>query len=265
MALLASEGLQRIRSGALTLGLGVHHLRGAAVPLLAKAAGFDFLFIDAEHGAISTPEISQIAIAALGLGVVPIVRICAGALDEGTRALDNGALGLVVPHIDTPEEARRLVEAFRFAPMGHRSTGGSNAAFGYRPPPTAGAQQTILNAGLLIIPMIETPQAVENAEAIAAIPGIDALLIGSNDLALEMGIPGQLGHDRIRAAYETAGAACRRHGKVLGMGGVYDEELARRYIGLGARFVLGANDHSLILNAATRRTEFLRGIAPEAT
>jgi 2-keto-3-deoxy-L-rhamnonate aldolase RhmA len=263
MPLLASDALQRIRSGQLTLGLGVHHLRGAAVPLLAKAAGFDFLFIDAEHGAISTPEISQIAIAALGMGVVPIVRICAGALDEGTRALDNGALGLVVPHVDTPEEAQQLVEAFRFAPMGHRSTGGSNAAFGYRPPPTAATQQAILNSELLIIPMIETPRAVENADAIAAIPGIDALLIGSNDLALEMGIPGQLGHDSIRQAYETVGTACRSHNKVLGMGGIYDEALARRYIGLGARLVLGANDHSLILNAATQRAAFLRGIPLE--
>jgi 2-keto-3-deoxy-L-rhamnonate aldolase RhmA len=262
MPLLASDALHRIRAGELTLGLGVNQLRGSAVPLLAKAAGFDFLFIDAEHGAISTPEISQIAIAALGLGVAPIVRICAGALDEGTRALDNGALGLVVPHVDTPEEARRLVEAFRFAPMGHRSTGGSNAAFGYRPPPAAEAQR-ILNAELLIIPMIETPRAVENAEAIAAIPGIDVLLIGSNDLALEMGIPGQIGHERVREAFETVGAACRRHNKVLGMGGVYDQELASRYIGLGARFVLGANDHALLLNAATQRAEFLRRLAPE--
>jgi len=259
MALLANEALTKIRGGALTLGLGVHHLRGSAVPLLARAAGFDFLFIDAEHGAISTPEISQICVAALGLGVVPIVRICAGAFDEGTRALDNGALGLVVPHVDTPEEARRLVEAFRFAPMGHRSTGGSNAAFGYRAPAAAEAQK-ILNAELLIIPMIETPLAVENAEAIAAIAGIDALLIGTNDLVLEMGIPGQLGHERVRAAYETVAAACRRHNKVLGMGGVYDQELATRYIGMGARLVLGANDHALILNAATQRTQFLRAV-----
>jgi 2-keto-3-deoxy-L-rhamnonate aldolase RhmA len=261
MPLLAGEALKRMRSGKLTLGLGVHHLRGSAVPLLARAAGYDFLFIDAEHAAISMPEIAQIAIAALGLGVAPIVRICAGALDEGTRALDNGALGLVVPHVDTAEEARRLVESFRFAPMGHRSTGGSNAAFGYRPPPAAEAQR-ILNAELMIIPMIETPLAVANAEAIAAIDGIDVLLIGSNDLALEMGLPGEIGHERVRDAFEKVGAACRRHNKVLGMGGVYDQELATRYIGLGARFVLGANDHALLLNAATERAEFLRGLAP---
>jgi 2-keto-3-deoxy-L-rhamnonate aldolase RhmA len=263
MPVLGSDGLQRIRGGKLALGLGVHHLRGSAVPLLAKAGGFDWLFIDAEHGAISTPEISQICVAALGVGVVPIVRICAGALDEGTRALDNGALGIFVPHVDTAEQARRLVEAFRFAPMGHRSTGGSNAAFGYRPPPAAEAQKT-LNAELLIIPMIETPQAVDNAEAIAAIDGIDVLLIGSNDLALEMGIPGQVGHERVRAAYEKVAAACRRHNKVLGMGGVYDQEVATRYIGMGASMVLGANDHSLLLDAATRRAEFLRGLPLES-
>src|SRR5215471_14938164 len=215
MPLFGSDTVQRIRGGQLTLGLGVHHLRGSAVPLVAKAAGYDWLFIDAEHGAISTPEIAQIAMAALPMGVVPIVRICSGALD-------NGALGIVVPHVDTPEEARRLVEAFRFAPIGHRSTGGSNACFGYRPPPAAEAQK-ILNAEILIIAMIETPQAVENAAAIAAIDGIDVLLIGSNDLALEMGIPGQVGHARVRAAYDQVAAACQQHAKVLGMGGVYDQ------------------------------------------
>ena len=111
MTLLAIEALQRIRSDRLTLGFGVHHLRGAAVPLLAKAAGYDWLFIDSEHGAISTQEISQLCFAALPTGIVPIVRTCRGALDEGTRALDNGALGIIVPHVDTANEARTLVEA----------------------------------------------------------------------------------------------------------------------------------------------------------
>jgi 2-keto-3-deoxy-L-rhamnonate aldolase RhmA len=262
MPLLASDALQGIRQGNLTLGLGVHHLRGSAVPLLAKAAGYDWLFIDAEHGAISTPEISQICMAALPLGVAPIVRICTDALDEGTRALDNGALGIVVPHVDTADQARGLVEAFRFAPIGHRSTGGSNACFGYRPPPASEAQK-ILNAEILLIAMIETPRAVENAAAIAAIDGIDVLLIGSNDLALEMGIPGQVGHERVRAAYAQVAAACRQQQKVLGMGGVYDEDVASRYIDMGARMVLGGSDHSLLLEAATRRAVFLRSLAPK--
>src|SRR5262249_18220554 len=185
MPLLGSDAVKKIRSGELTLGLGVHHLRGAAVPMLAKAAGYDWLFIDSEHGTISTQEISQICLAALLGGLAPIVRVCSGALDEGTRALDNGALGVVVPHVDTPEQARSLVAAFRFHPIGHRSTGGPPAQFGYRPPPPREAQK-ILNAEILLIAMIETPQAVENAEQIAGIEGIDALLIGTNDLSLEL-------------------------------------------------------------------------------
>jgi 2-keto-3-deoxy-L-rhamnonate aldolase RhmA len=260
MPVMCSDVLKKIRAGDMSLGLGVHHLRGSAVPMLAKAAGYDWLFIDSEHGVISSHDISQICLAALPTGVAPIVRICAGALDEGTRALDNGALGIVVPHVDTVEQARSLVTAFRFNPMGHRSTGGPPAQFGYRPPAALEAQRA-LNAEILIIPMIETPQAVENADKIAALEGIDALLIGTNDLTLEMGIAGQVGHDRVKAAYTTVAEACRRHKKVLGMGGVYDQEVASRYIGMGARLILAGSDHNLLIEAATRRVQFLRGLA----
>ena len=239
------------------------NLRGSAVPLLAKAAGYDWLFIDSEHGIITTHEITQICLAALPNGVAPIVRVCAGALDEGTRALDNGALGIVVPHVDTVEQARALVDAFRYHPMGHRSSGGPPAQFGYRPPAAVEAQKT-LNAEILVVPMIETPEAVENADKIAAIDGIDALLIGTNDLCLEMGIAGQVGHERVRAAYQKVADACRKHKKVLGMGGVYDQEVASRYIGMGARFILAGSDHGLLMDAATRRVEFLRGISLKA-
>ena len=260
MSLLGAEGLRKIRSGEMTFGLGIYHLRGAPASLLAKAAGYDWLFIDAEHGSISTQDAAGISLAALSTGVVPIVRICAGALDEGTRAIDNGALGLVIPHVDTVEQGLELVAAFRFPPLGHRSSGGPSAQFGYRPPASPGMQQ-LLNEQILIVPMIETPQAVENADAIAALEGIDGLLIGTNDLCAEMGITGQLGHPHIEAAYKTVAEACAKHGKVLGMGGVYDQELASRYINLGARLILAGGDHSLLLDAATRRTEFLRTLA----
>ena len=261
--MLAIEALQRIRSGQLTLGFGVHHLRGAAVPMLAKAAGYDWLFIDSEHGSISTQEISQICLAALPAGIAPIVRVCRGAIDEGTRALDNGALGIVVPHVDTADEARQLVSAFRFHPMGRRSTGGAPAQFAFRAPP-APEMQRILNAELLLIPMIETPKAVENAEAIAAVDGIDVLLIGTNDLALEMGIAGQLNHERVQTAYRRVSEACRRHKKVFAMGGVYEQELTARYIGMGVRMVLAGNDHGLLLAAATARANFLRALPTTA-
>jgi len=259
MQLLAHDALTRIRNG-FTLGFGVHHLRGAAAPMLAKACGYDWLFIDSEHGALSTDDIGQLCLSSLTAGIAPIVRVCRNALDEGTRALDAGALGIVVPHIDTTDDAREMVEAFRFPPIGRRSTGGPCAPFGFQPPPP-GEMQRRLNEELLLIPMIETPTAVESAEAIAAIPGIDALLIGTNDLSLDMGIPGQYGHDRVQDAYRRVADACRKHNKILAMGGIYDNTWASHYIAMGARMVLAGSDHGILFNAATQRATMLQEAA----
>src|SRR4030081_388582 len=118
MSLAENATMKKLRRGSIALGVGVHHLRTAAAGMIAAAAGHDWLFIDMEHGAFSQDDVAQICIAALPTGVTPIVRICAGALDEGTRALDNGAAGIIVPHVDTVEQARSLGDAFRFHPLG---------------------------------------------------------------------------------------------------------------------------------------------------
>jgi 2-keto-3-deoxy-L-rhamnonate aldolase RhmA len=250
----------RLASGGLALGFGVHHLRGSAVGMIAQASGFDWLFIDMEHGAMSVDDASRIAVAALGQGVTPIVRICKDALFEGTRCLDNGAMGVVVPHIDTAEEAQTVAVAYRFPPTGQRSWGGPPFAYGMAAVNPAVAQAE-LNADILVVCMIETPLAVENAAAIAAVPGIDGLMIGTSDLTASMGIAGQIGHADVRAAYAKVAAACTQHGKIMGMGGVYDEKVAPDYIKLGARFILSGNDHSFVMTGASQRAKFLRGLA----
>ncbi len=259
MALTINTTKRRLKSGAMALGFGVHHLRSVAAPVLAAATDHDWMFIDAEHGAFNIQEITQLCIAALPTGVTPIVRVCAGALDEATRALDNGALGIVVPHVDTASEAKRIADAFHYPPMGRRSWGGPPAIYGYQPPATAEAQAAI-NAEILTIVMLESPEAVRNADAIAAVPGVDVLFIGTSDLTAELGISGQMGHPEVIDAYRVVGEACRAHGKVLGMGGVYDEENASRYVGMGARFLLTGSDHSYIASGATRRATFFNSL-----
>lgn len=92
--------------------------------------------------------------------------------------------------------------------------------------------------------------------------GVDVLLIGTNDLTLEMGIPGQFDEPRVAAAYERVVAACKRHGKHVGMGGIYDPPTMEKYIRMGARFVLGGSDLSFIMAGGQARTQFLRGIQP---
>jgi 2-keto-3-deoxy-L-rhamnonate aldolase RhmA len=259
MPLAPNLAKQRLQKGELALGFGVHHLRGSAVGMLAAAAGYDWLFIDMEHGAMSVHEATQIAIAALGQGITPIVRVCRDAIFEGTRALDNGAMGVVVPHVDTVEDAREVAAAYRFPPVGTRSWGGPPFAYGMKPPSTAEAQVE-LNREIIVACMIETPEAVANADGIASVPGVDVLLIGTSDLTASMGISGQIGHKDVYAAYEKVAAACKAHGKVMGMGGVYDETHAAAYIKMGARFLLSGSDHNLLMAGATARSKFLRGL-----
>lgn len=263
MALTVNTTKRRLKAGQMALGFGVHHLRTVAAPVLAAATGHDWIFIDGEHGAFTIQETTQLCIAALPTGVTPIVRVCAGALDEATRALDNGALGIVVPHVDTAAEAKRVADAFHYPPMGHRSWGGPPAVYGYQPPSTAEAQAAI-NAEILTIVMLESPTAVRNAEAIAAVDGVDVLFIGTSDLTAELGISGQMGHEKVIEAYQTVGEACRRFGKTLGMGGVYDEENAARYVGMGARFLLTGSDHGYIVSGANQRSAFFNALLSTA-
>ncbi|MFO1069035.1 MAG: aldolase/citrate lyase family protein [Geminicoccaceae bacterium] len=259
MAIFENRTRARLNAGGVALGMGVQHLRTAATPMLAKAAGYDWLFLDCEHGAFSIHEVTQICLACLPTGVTPLVRVCADALDEGTRALDNGAMGIVVPHVDTPEQARRIADRFRFPPRGHRSWGGGIAQFGYQAPGMAQAQAEI-DAEILVIVMIESPEAVANADAIAAVPGVDVLLVGTSDLSSEMGVAGELGHPRVQEAYRTLADACRRHGKILGMGGVYDEQFAAKYMALGARMVIAGSDQVFLMQGAGARAKLLRSI-----
>ncbi len=261
MPLASNNTKHKMRDGKVALGFGVHHLRSVAAPTLAAATGHDWMFLDNEHGAFSVHEIAQLCIASLPVGVTPLVRVCAGALDEATRALDNGALGIVMPHVDTAKEAKRIAEAFRYPPQGRRSWGGPPAVYGYRPPAMAEAQKAI-NDEILTVVMLETPEAVKNAGDIAAVDGIDVLFIGTSDLSSELGIAGQMGHPKVIDAYAKVGAACRKHGKILGMGGVYDEENARRYVGMGARFVLTGSDHSYMMMGASARSGFFNALPP---
>jgi 2-keto-3-deoxy-L-rhamnonate aldolase RhmA len=259
MPLVHNHAKRKLAEGGVVIGFGVHHLRSMAAPMLAAATGHDYMGIDMEHGAFTMQEATQLCIAALATGMTPIVRVCAGALDEATRLLDNGALGIVVPHVDTAKQAQRIADAFHYPPGGHRSWGGPPPVYGYMPPDVAEAQKAV-NDEVLTVAMIESPEGVTNAYNIAAIDGIDVLLIGSFDLTSEMGIPGQMGHQKLIDAYATVAAACRKHGKVLGMGGINNREDATRYVGMGARYLGSGTDHSYIMSAAQASVAFYRSL-----
>ena len=262
MATLQNPAREKLQSGGLSLGFSVRMLRTVEVAPMAKSAGYDWLWLDCEHGVLSLDQGAQIAVAALQAGIAPLVRVPNGEYSLATRILDNGALGIVVPHVDTAEEAREVVQKLKYPPVGHRSIGGIGPHYGLRSL-KVGDAANVLNAANLTVVMLETPTAIENAEAIAAVPGIDVLLIGSNDLCAEMGIPGEFRHERMADAYRRMIEACRKHGKWPGMAGIYTEDIMRIYIDMGARFVLAGGDAAMLMAGATARAANLRKIHAE--
>jgi 4-hydroxy-2-oxoheptanedioate aldolase len=201
---------------------------------------------------------AQISAASLAVGVTPVVRVPGVEHWHASRILDNGAQGIVVPHVDDAAQAKRVANACRFPPVGHRSMGGGLQQLGFAPMPVGEAAR-IVNEETLVVVMIESPQGVANCDEIAAVAGIDALLIGTNDLCFEMGIPGQFNDPKVADAYNRVIAACRKHGKFAGMGGMYTAELLERHIRMGVQLILSGSDFSLLMQAGTARASLVHG------
>jgi 4-hydroxy-2-oxoheptanedioate aldolase len=251
---------ERLERGELSIGLGIRLGRSVDIAKILKTSGYDWVFLDLEHSPMSLDTASQISVAALDTGISPIVRVPAMQMAMATRALDGGALGIIMPHVDTAAEARAIVDHLKYPPIGHRSVAGAQPQFDYKTM-KIGELTAALNAASLTVVMVETPKAIANVDAIAAVPGVDVVLVGTNDLAAEMGIPGDFANPKIAAAYKKIIAACKKHRKWAGMGGVYSEELMKKYVGLGMRMILGGGDVGMLMQAATQRSSFLRGCA----
>jgi 4-hydroxy-2-oxoheptanedioate aldolase len=260
MVRVVNSARERLAKGELSIGMGLRISRSVDVAQAMQSCDYDWLFIDLEHSPIDLETACQISVAALGAGIAPLVRVPHQQYWMATRVLDGGALGIVMPHVDSAAEAAEVVDHLKYPPVGHRSVAGGPPQLAYKAVPV-GEASAALNEATLIAVMLETPQAIAQADAIAAVPGVDVLLIGTSDLTMELGIPGQFGHAKVAAAYETVIAACRKHGKWPGMGGVYDEPLMRRYVEIGCRFLMAGADLAFMMGAGAKRTEFLRGIA----
>jgi 4-hydroxy-2-oxoheptanedioate aldolase len=248
---------EKLEKDQLSLGVGVRITRSVEIAAAMASAGFDWLFLDMEHGTMSLDACAQISTAALAAGIAPIARVPNGQYSIATRALDNGAMGIVMPHVDTAAEAREVVEKLKYPPVGHRSMGGTGPHYDLRDVSVGDAAKA-LNAANLTVVMLETPTAIANAAEIASVPGVDVLLIGTNDLCAEMGIHGDFGHERVAEAYDTMIQACKKQNKFPGMAGIYNETIMSRYIDMGARFILSGQDANFMLAAAHARTGFLR-------
>ncbi len=196
---------------------------------MAGNAGFDYVLIDMEHGAGDQDALVPILQGVSATRAAPIVRIAWNEPPRFKRVLDMGAAGVMVPLVNSAEDARQAVRAMRYPPAGIRGAAGSNRAANFG----KGFMQYFKEANekLLCIVQIETVDGLDQVDEIASVDGVDVLYIGPNDLSISMGIIRQFDHPRMQEAYKNVIAACRRHEKQAGIlisqpeqiGGIVDQ------------------------------------------
>jgi 4-hydroxy-2-oxoheptanedioate aldolase len=177
---------QKLRRGEPSFGTWLSLGDLYATRVLARL-GFDWLTLDIEHSAIDWSQATTIFAAVADAGCVPLARVPEGSHHYIKRVLDAGAWGIVVPMVDTVEQARVAVAAAYYPPTGNRSVGGGMHSMNFAA--TAGDYYNQANDNILVVLQTESPRGVENAEAIYSLPGVDAIFIGPNDLRFQMRAP----------------------------------------------------------------------------
>lgn len=207
---------EKLLSGQKVFGTMLRVVRNPAVAYLAQNAGLDFVMYDCEHAGYSMETLHDLLITGSALGLGGLVRVPASGKEHVSCMLDLGAVGVMVPLLDIAAMARQLVNESKYPPVGKRGYTGGVAHCAYR----AGNPLEIMEAGnakVLSIAQIETVEALHNIDAIAAVPGLDALLVGPNDLSISLGIAGDLLNPIELEAIRSVMAASKKHGKLFGL------------------------------------------------
>lgn len=240
-----------LERGETVIGLACHTGDPHVAETLALG-GFDYLYLDQQHsvGALASPV--EMLRATARTGTTPLVRVAANDPVLIGQALDAGAEGVIVPAVESADDAHRAVAATRYPPDGGRSWGPTRSAFGL------GSDPTTVNGEVLCLVMIESAEGVARAETIAAVPGVHGVYIGPGDLAVSLGLSPTAGpqEERHRAAVQDICAACEAAGISAGITGDPTTEAAR-----GFRMITAGSDISFLkvglTEARTRRNTFL--------
>jgi 4-hydroxy-2-oxoheptanedioate aldolase len=246
----------KLAEGQVVFGAIIGHYAPDLVELFG-ALGYDFVMIDCEHGPMSLEQVEHMVRAAEVFGITPIARVPNHEDSTLLRFLDRGVQGVIVPHVNTPQQAEAVARAARYYPEGHRGVGGGRA-HDYGVGVSREESTRWINSQLLVIPMIEETEAVDNVDGIATVPGVDVLHVASGDLGQSMGNPGAAA---VRQLMRQVIPKIRAAGKLVGVGGNSPADAAgvAEFIKLGASFVtisalgllrLGAEDFRRRVQAA---------------
>ena len=202
---------QNLRAGKLQLGTGFGQFRSPEIPRMLAAAGFQWAFLDTEHGGFDLETVQDICRVSVMAGLCPIVRVADLQYPLVARSLDCGGQGVIFPRVESPELLERAVSWTKFPPMGVRGYGLTAVQVDYEP---ASFPEIIehMNANTMVVLQIETRRAFEARNELLAVPGIDAVMIGPADLSISLGVPGQFQHPKMVETMEAVRASCIEHG-----------------------------------------------------
>jgi 4-hydroxy-2-oxoheptanedioate aldolase len=243
-----------LATGTPQLGLSVMY----PAPGIIERIGpdWDWIWIDAQHGELGYHDVLGLVRACDLVKRAAMVRVPGHEAGPIALALDMAAAGVIVPCVDTAEQARAVVDAAKFPPLGKRSYGGR------RPIDLQGRTYSdTANEDLLLIVQIESPQAIENADAIAAVPGVDALFLGPDDIMLRRGYSMTTPRSKQTLGMDMQAviAACRRHGKIgvmVGMG----QEMLRLCVSMGFQMIVSGSDVMFLAAGSKQASEEARQI-----
>lgn len=250
---------ETLAAGGASYGTMVFEFFTAGLPQIVRAAGADFVLFDMEHSGLGFETLKTQVGLCRGIELVPLVRVPATQYHFIARALDLGAMGVMVPMVETREQAELIVSCTRYPPLGIRG-----AAFGVAPHDgysdlAVVDKMRIAHERTLVICLVETVKGHDNVDAIAAVPGVDVCWLGHFDTTNFLGIPAQWEHPRYTAAVKALVAACRRHGKAAGFLAT-DDDWAQRYRELGFRMMAYGADTLLLQDSLSAGLAKLRQV-----
>ncbi len=248
---------EKIKGGKLVLGTIISEVRNPNIGNLLAQAGFEFFVIDTEHGAYNWETVSDIIAGARGAGIPVIVRVPEIRREAIMKPLDSGAAGILVPNVNTVEQAKEVVEYAKYPPLGKRGVALRRAHSQYARV-NAVEYMAKANDDVFVAVQAETPESIQNADAIAGVAGVDCVFASPLDLSVNMGIAGQVDHPRETMAMTQMLEACKKHKKVSGILS-FDVLQLKPWIAKGVRMAVYSSDITMLADAAGDAVRDLKG------
>lgn len=250
--------LTSLRGGGYAFGTMVGTFAQSSMPILLANAGFEFFILDNEHGMFDAETTETLCRVAIARGITPIIRIADHTYTWVAKSLDAGGQGLLLPRIYNVAQVESIANMMKFPPLGQRGNALSRAYVGYGAGPVAEVMAKA-NEQTMMVVQIETKEAFEEREKLAALPYVDSLFIGPNDLSISLGHPGQLEHPTVVDAILRTRDTCSKHGKIPGIQ-MNTPDSACHWASEGFRLVSAQSDIGLLQQSGQQVVQALQKI-----